>query len=90
MRTFKVVDCVANARALAPVIAAAAPRITISSVRAERRELERELSAGTLDAAIDVLLPLPEEVRRERLGTVAAFGAAIAHVDLWFDRFTGP
>jgi DNA-binding transcriptional LysR family regulator len=50
-------------------VAAAAPRITISSVRAERRELERELSAGTLDAAIDVLLPLPEEVRRERLGT---------------------
>ena len=50
-------------------VAAAVPRITISSVRAERRELERELSAGTLDAAIDVLLPLPEEVRRERLGT---------------------
>jgi DNA-binding transcriptional LysR family regulator len=50
-------------------ITAAAPRITVSSVRAERRELERELSAGTLDAAIDVLLPLPEEVRRERLGT---------------------
>jgi DNA-binding transcriptional LysR family regulator len=46
-----------------------APRITISTVRAERRELERELSTGTLDAAIDVLLPLPEEVRRERLGT---------------------
>jgi DNA-binding transcriptional LysR family regulator len=50
-------------------VAAAAPRITLSSVRAERRELERELSAGTLDAAIDVLLPLPEEIRRERLGT---------------------
>jgi DNA-binding transcriptional LysR family regulator len=50
-------------------VAAAASGITISSVRAERRELERELSAGTLDAAIDVLLPLPEEVRRERLGT---------------------
>ena len=50
-------------------VTATAPRITISSVRAERRELERELSAGTLDTAIDVLLPLPEEVRRERLGT---------------------
>ena len=45
-----------------------APQIDISIVRAERRELERELSAGTLDAAIDVLLPLPEEIRRERLG----------------------
>jgi len=49
-------------------IAATAPHIDISVVRAERRELERELSGGTLDAAIDVLLPLPEEIRRERLG----------------------
>jgi DNA-binding transcriptional LysR family regulator len=49
-------------------IAATAPSIDISVVRAERRELERELSVGTLDAAIDVLLPLPEEIRRERLG----------------------
>ena len=50
-------------------IAATAPRVDISIVRAERRELERELAAGTLDAAIDVLLPLPEEIRRERLTT---------------------
>lgn len=48
-------------------VAESAPRIDLSVVRAERRELERELSAGTLDVAIDVLLPLPEEVRRERL-----------------------
>jgi DNA-binding transcriptional LysR family regulator len=45
-----------------------APRVDISIVRAERRELERELSTGTLDAAIDVLLPLPEEILRQRLG----------------------
>jgi len=50
-------------------IARSAPRVTISSVRVERRDLERELSAGTIDAAIDVLLPLPEEIRRQRLGT---------------------
>jgi Protein-L-isoaspartate(D-aspartate) O-methyltransferase (PCMT) len=31
--------------------------------------LTRSLSAGTIDAAIDVLLPLPEEIRRQRLGT---------------------
>src|SRR5262245_2937379 len=49
-------------------IARHAPRIDISIVRAERRELERELSAGTLDAAIDILLPLPDEIRRQRLG----------------------
>jgi DNA-binding transcriptional LysR family regulator len=53
---------------LMQTIARTAPRIDISIVRAERRELERELSAGTLDAAIDVLLPLPEDIRRERLG----------------------
>jgi DNA-binding transcriptional LysR family regulator len=50
------------------VIARAAPRIDVSIVRAERRELERELSAGTLDAAIDVGLPLPEDIQRQRLG----------------------
>ena len=50
-------------------IAKNAPRVDISAVKTERRELERELSAGTMDAAIDVLLPLPDEVRRERLGT---------------------
>ena len=50
-------------------IAANAPRVTISTVRTERREIERELATGTIDAAIDVLLPLPDEIRRERLRT---------------------
>ena len=50
-------------------IAAGAPRIDLSIVRAERRELEKELSTGTLDAAIDVLLPLPHVIRRQRLGS---------------------
>ena len=36
-------------------IAKTAPRVDISVVRTERRDIERELSAGTLDAAIDVL-----------------------------------
>jgi DNA-binding transcriptional LysR family regulator len=49
-------------------IAGSAPCIDISVVRAERRDLERELSAGTVDVALDVLLPLPEEIRRQRLG----------------------
>jgi DNA-binding transcriptional LysR family regulator len=49
-------------------IATRAPRVDISIVRAGRRELERELAAGTLDAAIDILLPLPDEIRRQRLG----------------------
>jgi DNA-binding transcriptional LysR family regulator len=44
-----------------------APRVDISAVRAERHELESELSAGTLDAAIDMLMPLSEDIRRQRL-----------------------
>ena len=49
-------------------IAKAAPRVDISVVRTERRDIERELSAGTLDVALDVMLPLPEEIRRQHLG----------------------
>jgi DNA-binding transcriptional LysR family regulator len=57
-------------------VAKEAPQIDLSVVRAERRELERELSAGTLDAAIDVLLPLPDQIRRQRLGGEALVVAA--------------
>jgi len=53
-----------------------APFIDIAIVRAERKQLETELAAGTLDAAIDVRLALSDEVRRhpinaERLVVVA-------------------
>ena len=44
-----------------------APFVDIAVVRAERKQLESELAAGTLDAAIDVRLPLSEEVRRQRI-----------------------
>jgi DNA-binding transcriptional LysR family regulator len=46
-----------------------APLVDISTVRPERRDLERELSAGVLDAAIDTLLPLSRDIRRERILT---------------------
>ena len=55
--------------ALMQAIGASAPHIDISIVRLDRRELERELSAGTLDLVVDILLPLPDEIRRQRLGT---------------------
>jgi len=48
-------------------IAREAPSATLSTVQVSRRELESELAAGTLDAAIDVLLPLPNDVRRAQL-----------------------
>jgi DNA-binding transcriptional LysR family regulator len=45
-----------------------APFIDIAVVRAERKQLEAELAAGTLDAAIDVRLALSDEVRRQLIG----------------------
>ncbi len=50
-------------------ITRAAPFIDIAVVRAERKQLETELAAGTLDAAIDVRLALSDEVRRQRIDT---------------------
>lgn len=39
-----------------------APLVNIAAVQVERRELESELAAGTLDFAIDVLLPLSRDI----------------------------
>lgn len=48
-------------------VAIAAPSIDISAIRADRRTLESELAAGSLDAALDILLPLSEDVRHQRI-----------------------
>jgi len=45
-------------------VCARAPRISVAAVRADRRDLEAELAGGTLDAAIDTLLPMSEQIRR--------------------------
>ena len=45
----------------------AAPRVDVAAVQVERREVESELTAGTLDAALDVLLPLSEQIRRRKI-----------------------
>lgn len=42
----------------------AAPDVDLAAVRVERRELESALGAGTVDAAIDVALPISGDVRR--------------------------
>jgi DNA-binding transcriptional LysR family regulator len=44
-----------------------APDINLSVIKAGRRDLENELAAGTIDAAIDVLLPMTAAVHRERV-----------------------
>ncbi|HJV74341.1 MAG TPA: LysR family transcriptional regulator [Noviherbaspirillum sp.] len=44
-----------------------APLVDIAASHVDRRELENELATGTLDGAIDVLLPLPNDIMRTRL-----------------------
>jgi DNA-binding transcriptional LysR family regulator len=41
----------------------AAPGIDIVSTRVNRTDLERDLAAGVLDAAVDVLMPMSQDVR---------------------------
>ncbi len=50
-------------------ITRAAPFIDITTARVERRQLEAELAAGTLDAAVDIHLALSDQVQRQRLNT---------------------
>ena len=48
-------------------IAQDAPTVGLNTLQVGRRELESELAAGTLDAAIDILLPLSNDIRRSLL-----------------------
>jgi DNA-binding transcriptional LysR family regulator len=52
---------------LMAAIAAQAPMVGVNVLRMARTELESELAAGTVDAGIDVLLPLSEHIRMLRL-----------------------
>lgn len=44
-----------------------APHISVAAIQVERRELVSELAAGTIDLAIDMLLPLPNEIERLKI-----------------------
>lgn len=44
-----------------------APGVDIAAFQVDRRELEHELGGGAVDAAIDVLLPLSNEIRHTRI-----------------------
>ena len=57
---------------LPPVMAhidAVAPGVRLNFVRGHRRQLEHDLAVGDLDCAIDVLLPLDDAIRRQRIGS---------------------
>jgi DNA-binding transcriptional LysR family regulator len=45
----------------------AAPLVGIAASHVDRRDLQSEMAAGSIDGAIDVLLPLPNDIRRTRI-----------------------
>eukprot|EP00952_Eustigmatos_sp_NYUAD-ZCMA_P002510 11016-Eustigmatos_ZCMA.PRE.1 len=52
---------------LMAVSAREAPRIDVTTVRGDRRQLEAELLAGTIDAVADILLPASPAIRHAPL-----------------------
>ncbi|MES2164632.1 MAG: LysR family transcriptional regulator [Pseudomonadota bacterium] len=63
---------VLEASVLPPLMARVAddaPTVGLNTLQVGRRELESELAAGSLDAAIDILLPLSNDIRRTLLAT---------------------
>jgi DNA-binding transcriptional LysR family regulator len=48
-------------------ISAVAPSVDVAAVRVDRRALEQELAAGTLDVALDILVPVSEQVRHQHV-----------------------
>lgn len=50
-------------------IAAEAPNVELAVIRADRRDIERELASGAIDAAIDVLLPISTTTVRHELAS---------------------
>ncbi|MEC9407661.1 MAG: LysR family transcriptional regulator [Pseudomonadota bacterium] len=44
-----------------------APLVDLDAVQTSRRSLASDLDSGALDAAIDVLLPLPDSIHRQRI-----------------------
>jgi DNA-binding transcriptional LysR family regulator len=61
-----------------------APQVDLAASHVERRELETELAAGTLDAAIDVLLPLSSDIMHTRIyqdSTVVVARRGHPHID---------
>lgn len=56
-----------------------APNVTLSTVRVERRRMESELASGSLDLAVDMLLPVSERVMYAQLRTDAV--VVIARAD---------
>ena len=48
-------------------ISEVAPLVDLAAIHVDRREVEGELAAGRVDAALDIWLSLPEHIRQRRL-----------------------
>lgn len=56
------------------------PNVSVTTVRVDRRKMEGELAAGTLDCAVDMLLPVSDQVKFARLhGDTMAVVARAGH-----------
>ena len=59
-----------EATALPPLLARLrqlAPQIEIASVRIDRRDIESELASGNLDLALDIPVPVGDQIRQQRV-----------------------
>jgi DNA-binding transcriptional LysR family regulator len=54
---------------LSAALAGGLAGIQFACVRSDRRDLEEDLRSGELDLALDIALPLPADVRRQRVRT---------------------
>jgi DNA-binding transcriptional LysR family regulator len=73
-------------------IAVTAPGIDIVSTRVHRADLERDLAAGVLDAAVDILMPMSKDVRHsliagDKLVVVARQGHPDVHKGLTLETY---
>jgi len=73
-------------------VTALAPQVDVLAVRFDRREVESELLAGTLDAAIDILLPTSPAIHHapfmaDPMVVVARKGHPLARKELTLDRY---
>ena len=77
---------------LMAAIAKEAPRIDVTTVRGDRRQLEAELLAGTIDAVADILLPASAAIRHapilsDPMVVLARPGHPITQAPLTLDRY---
>jgi len=67
---------------LSEVLAQQAPRVSVASVKTDRSNLSRELSAGHIDLALDIAMPVKPPVMSKKLWTSGRFDTFIKKITL--------